>query len=171
MKWLPLSNLCLILFAFSACLPVNGEETGKADAKPDAAALVGTWQVIKEAFPSQPDNEEVGAVHVFHDDGLLEIYAPTYEARFHYRVPRPGQLQWSFAGGKFTDCGIYRVEGKSLTWRRSAEEQPLDFKSKPKGQWNEYRLKRLEGKEANTAIAKMKDERLTRKAQDRAKEE
>lgn len=156
------AGVIVVLLAVSSVAPAAEKQPGASEK--ESSSIVGTWLIVGHTFCGEPSQDSLSAVRVFGTESL-ETYDATDQARFAYRLARPGSLEWSFAEGKFTPCGIYRFDGELLIWRIAHEEQPLSFELPPKGKWNEYRMKRLQGKEADEAISRMKAERLRQKAE------
>jgi hypothetical protein len=146
--------LRIVLLAFLFCPTLAAAEPARrVDPK-----LLGTWHIVSKL--------DRGTVYVFEKDRLL-IYAPDFEAIFEYRVDPeadPPTLVDYFSNPKFAGSGIYRLEKDKLTWRTAEDVQPLRFDVKPKGEWQEVVCERLDEREAAKSIARLKDERLRRKA-------
>jgi hypothetical protein len=128
--------------------------------------VLGAWRVADARFRGEPSEELTARVYQFLKGGIVEIYAPDYEARFEYRIDvksSPAELQIAFGQRRFKDSGIFEVKENKLRWRTAETRQPLRFDKAPDGDWWEYRLERLTPAQAEPLIKELQAERLRRK--------
>lgn len=130
--------------------------------------MLGPWRVMDARFRGEPSEELTAKVYRFLKGGVVEIYAPDYEARFEYQIDlkqTPTELRTAFGRRRFKDSGIFEIKDNQLRWRTAEMPQPLRFDKVPADDWWEYRLQRLTPTEAEPLIKELQAERLRRKAE------
>lgn len=128
----------------------------------DRALLMrGSWLAVEATANGEHYSGGVGEVTTFTKDHV-ETVGHDFESNFEYHIDAtrtPKYLNFGSGGS-----GIYALEGDTLRWRTSSDEQPLDFDTSPQGLWNEQVLKRIDEAEAKARSSALHDERLGIKA-------